>query len=113
MFSKNKIQNQENPTITQQSHLLNLNFYPKNNQFFAIKSEYINNNLYSERTENVFVDLLYRYTLIKKKIDLEMNLTNLFNTTNFKTINISDFSYIETNFNLRPRQVLFKIRFTL
>lgn len=112
-FSKNKTQNQENPTVTQQSHILNLNIYPAKNQYFAIKSEYINNNLFTERTENIFTDLIYRYTLTKNKIDLEFQLSNLFNTTNYRTININDFSYVETNFNLRPRQVLFKIRFTL
>ena len=73
----------------------------------------MNNNLFTERTENLFTDLRYRYTISKKKIDLEFQLSNLFNTTNYRTINISDFSYVETNFNLRPRQVLFKIRFTL
>jgi hypothetical protein len=112
-FSKNKVQNQENPTITQQSHIFNLNIYPSKNQYFAIKSEYINNNLFTERTENIFTDLIYRYTIIKKKIDLEFQFSNIFNTINFRTININDFSYVETNFNLRPRQVLFKIRFTL
>lgn len=112
-FSKNKTQNQDNPTVTQQSHILNLNIYPAKNQYFAVKSEYINNNLFTERTENLFTDLIYRYTISKKKIDLEFQLSNLFNTTNYRTINISDFSYVETNFNLRPRQVLFKIRFTL
>lgn len=112
-FSKNKTQNQENPTVTQQSHILNLNIYPAKNQYFAIKSEYINNNLFTERTENIFTDLIYRYTLTKNKIDLEFQLSNLFNTTNYRTININDFSYVETNFNLRPRQALFKVRFTL
>ena len=112
-FSKNKTQNQENPTITQQSHVFNLNIYPAKNQNFAIKSEYINNDLFSERTENIFTDFIYRYTFSKKKIDLEFQLSNLFNTTNFRTIDINDFSYLETNFNLRPRQVLFKARFTL
>ena len=112
-FSKNTVQNQENPTITQQNHILNLNTYPTKNQYFAVKTEYINNNLFTERTENIFTDLIYRYTISKKKIDLELQLSNLFNTTNFRTININDFSYVETNFNLRPRQVLFKIRFTL
>ena len=112
-FSKNKVQNQENPTITQQSHIFNLNIYPSKNQYFAIKSDYINNNLFTERTENIFTDLIYRYTITKKKIDLEFQFSNLFNTTNFRTININDFSYVETNFNLRPRQMLFKIRFTL
>jgi hypothetical protein len=112
-FSKNKVQNQENPTITQQSHNFNLNLFPAKNQYFAIKSEYINNNLFTERTENIFTDLIYRYTISKKKIDLEFQLSNLFNTTNYRTINISNFSYVETNFNLRPRQMLFKVRFTL
>lgn len=112
-FSKNTVQNQENPTITQQNHILNLNTHPTKNQYFAVKTEYINNNLFTERTENIFTDLIYRYTISKKKIDLEFQLSNLFNTTNFRTININDFSYVETNFNLRPRQVLFKIRFTL
>ena len=112
-FSKSKTQNQDNPTVTQQSHIINLNIYPAKNQYFTIKSEYINNNLFTERTENLFTDLIYRYTVSKKKIDLEFQLSNLFNTINYRTINISDFSYVETNLNLRPRQVLFKIRFTL
>jgi hypothetical protein len=112
-FSKNKVQSQENPTITQQSHIFNLNIYPSKNQYFAIKSEYINNNLFTERTENIFTDLIYRYTITKNKIDLEFQFTNIFNTTNFRTININEFSYVETNFNLRPRQMLFKVRFTL
>ena len=112
-FSKNTMQNQENPTITQQNHILSLNTYPTKSQYFAVKTEYINNNLFTERTENIFTDLIYRYTISKKKIDLELQLSNLLNTTNFKTININDFSYVETNFNLRPRQILFKIRFTL
>jgi hypothetical protein len=90
-----------------------LNINPAKNQYFAIKSEYINNDLFSERTENIFTDFIYRYTFSKKKIDLEFQLSNLFNTTNFRTIDINDFSYVETNFNLRPRQILFKVRFTL
>jgi hypothetical protein len=113
IVSKNTVQNQENPSITQQSHVFNLNIYPSKNQYFAIKSEYIKNNLFTERTENIFTDFIYRYTITKKKIDLEFQFSNIFNTTNFRTININDFSYIETNFNLRPRQMLFKIRFTL
>lgn len=112
-FSKNTVQKQVNPTITQQSHIFNLNIYPSKNQYFAIKSEYINNNLFTERTENIFTDLIYRYTIAKTKIDLEFQFSNLFNTINFRTININEFSYVETNFNLRPRQMLFKVRFTL
>ena len=63
--------------------------------------------------ENVFADFIYRYTIQKKKIDFEMQLNNVFGTNNFKTINVSDFSYVATNFLLRPRQLLFKVRFSL
>ena len=112
-FSKNMSQTQTNQTITQQNHILNLNFNTSNNQYFAIKSEYINNMLFSEKTKNLFTDLIYRYTIKKKKIDFEFQISNLFNTTNFRTININDFSYVETNFDLRPRQALVKIRFGL
>ncbi|MDR6969074.1 hypothetical protein J2X31_003100 [Flavobacterium arsenatis] len=113
MFAKNKVQNQSSPTISQQNHLLNLNLHPKENQYFALKSEYVNNDLFSQQSENFFLDMLYRYTTKKNKIDLELQLCNIFNTKNYRTVNISDFSYLETNFNLRPRQVVFKIRFSL
>jgi len=113
VFSKSKIQNQYNPTVTQQNHLFNFTILPKENQLLSIKSEYINNDLFSERSENLFTDIIYRYTIKKRKIDLEFQLNNLFNTNRFRTININDFSYVETNFDLRPRQIIFKIRFSL
>jgi hypothetical protein len=112
-FLKNKLQNQDNTTVTQQNHIFSFNFYPKENQYIALKSEYINNNLFSERNEFLFSDFIYRYTFSKSKIDLEFQINNLFNINNFRTINISEFSYIETNFNLRPRQILFSVRFPL
>jgi len=113
ILSKNKIQNNFNPIVMQQNHLLNLNLNLDENHFFAIKSEYINNNLFTERSENLFTDLIYRYTIKKKKIDFEFQINNLLNTTNYKTVSISGYSYIETNFNLRPRQTTFKIMFAL
>lgn len=113
IISKNKIQDKLNPTIIQQNHTLNINFNLNKNQFFAIKSEYINNNLFTERSENLFTDLVYRYTITKQKIDFEFQINNLFNTINFKTVNISDYSYLETNFNLRQRQLMLKITFSL
>lgn len=112
-FSNNEIQGQDNETITQQFHKFNLNIYPKENQFIALKTEHIKNNLFSENTENLFADLVYRYTWKKKNIDFEFQLNNIFNTENYRTINIDNFSYVESNFRLRPRQILFNIRFSL
>ena len=112
-FSKNRIQNQANNTITQQNHLLNLNFYPKENQYFSVKTEYIKNNLFIENTKNFFADFIYRYTWKKKNIDFELQWKNIFNTKDYRTIIINEFSYVETSFRLRPQQVLFKVRFSL
>ena len=112
-FSNNEIQNQDNQTITQQFHKFNVNIYPKENQYIGIKTEYVKNNLFSENSENFFANLVYRYTWKKKNIDFELQFNNIFNTEEYKIINIDNFSYVESNFRLRSRQVLFNIRFTL
>lgn len=112
-FYRNVIQDQVNPSISEQNHNLNINIYPKENQYFAIKSELIYNNLFSEKSETIFADIIYRYTIKTKSIDLEVQLSNIFNSENYRTLNITDFNFVDTNYTLRPRQILFKIRFTL
>ncbi|CAL2083525.1 conserved exported hypothetical protein [Tenacibaculum dicentrarchi] len=112
-FSNNQIQEQKNQTITQQFHKFNINIYPKENQYLSLKTELIKNNLFSENTKNLFADLVYRYTWKKKNIDFEIQWNNIFNTENYRTVNINNFSYLESNFILRPTQVLFKVKFSL
>ncbi|MET2986673.1 carboxypeptidase-like regulatory domain-containing protein [Aureibaculum conchae] len=112
-FSNNRIQGQDNQTIKQQLHKLNVNIYPNENQYFAIRTEYIKNNLFSEAANNLFADLIYRYSWKKKNIDFEVKWNNIFNTNNYRTVNINNISYIETNFLLRPSQLLFKVGFSL
>jgi hypothetical protein len=112
-FSNNKLEELKQPQVKQQNHVLNLNFNLKNKQYLGLKSEYVSTTLFNERNENVFADFIYRYTIKKKKIDFEMQVNNVFGTNNFKTINVNDFSYVATNFLLRPRQLLFKVRFSL
>lgn len=112
-FSNNKLEELKQPQVKQQNHVLNLNFNLKNKQYLGLKSEYVNTALFHERNENLFADFIYRYTIQKKKIDFEMQVNNVFGINNFKTINVNDFSYVATNFLLRPRQLLFKVRFSL
>lgn len=113
VFSKNKIQEIENKLITNQLHSFNLNFYPKENHYLALKSEFLINNSFTTNVKSEFLDFLYRYTWKKKNIDFEFQLNNIFNTESYTTIAVSDFSYTETNFQLRTRQVFFKVRFSL
>lgn len=113
LLSKNRIQTQANSIITRKSYLLNLNFYPKENQYLTIKTEYVNNNLYSEHTETFFADILYRYTWKKKNMDFELQWNNIFNTANYRTVNIDTYRYIETKYQIRPSQLLIKVTFSL
>ncbi|WP_396179782.1 carboxypeptidase-like regulatory domain-containing protein [Flavobacterium sp.] len=107
------IQNQENPAVTQENHLATLTFFTGKQNFISLRTEYTTNNFFSERTEFVFSDLIYRYSIKKRKIDFEFQLNNLLNTSTFRSVDISDFTYLETNFLLRPRQFIFKVTFTL
>ena len=111
--SKSKIGSNENRSINNQSHLLDFNFYPKKNQFLGLKSEFVKNDLFSKKNIYFFTDLIYRFTLVKKKIDFELLYNNIFETENYQTININNYSAVETNFTLRPSQIIFKVRFSL
>lgn len=57
-----------------------------------------------------YLNLGYRYTFGKKKMDLELNCTNLTNSENYVSIASSSFIISESHFQLRPRQVLMSIR---
>lgn len=113
VFSVNKIQGNNNRKITNQLHGLNFNFYVNDFNYLALKSEIFLNDSFTKNISSEFIDILYRYTWKKKNIDFEFQLNNILNTKSYTTISVSDFSYIETNFNLRPRQFFFRIRFSL
>lgn len=112
-LSTNKIQGNNNRKIRNQIYGVNLNFYINELHYLALKSEIFLNDSFTKNRDTEFLNFLYRYTWKKKNIDFEMQFNNVFNTKNYTTIAVSDFSYIETNFQLRPRQVFFKMRFSL
>ena len=112
-FSKNQLRNTKNQTIINQSHNLDISIYPIDNHYIGIKSEYAKNDLSSDGEGYFFVDFLYRYTWKKKKIDFELQWTNMLNTKTFNRTIVNSFNYIKTNFNLRPSQILFKVKFPL
>ncbi len=112
-FSKNKTQDISNKTISQQSHKVNLNFYATKKQYVSLQTEFSVNNIFTEKSENIFADLLYRFAWIEKNIDFELLYNNILNNKNYQYVNIDSFSYIETSYQLRPSQVLLKVRFSL
>ena len=108
---KNVISDISKPTIIQQNHDLKLNFNPASKWYLGVTTElYINNY---NATQNLFSDLLFRKTIGKKKIDLEAIWTNIFNSTSLLSVSNGAFNYVETSYDLRPSQFIFKVRFPL
>ena len=112
LFANSKIQGVKNQQILNFIQKLNINTYLQNHQF-TIEMGYFQNKLSSQNTINYFSDLMYRYTLPKKKVDFEVRYNNIFNTNNFVTTTVDSFSYVENIYRLRPSQLLFKITFPL
>ena len=112
MKSYSQLQDVKNAAITRQDHKVQLHIYPTETQYIGWESSYVADNLFSSSSHSFFSDLVYRYTIKQKNIDLELNWQNIFDTRNYRSINVSDYSYIESNIILRPSQVLFKVRFS-
>lgn len=107
---QNKVGRETRPKVEQQNHFLNLNFNTKNQLLFGIYNEAYINNFNNQR--NFFTDLFFRKTIGKRKVDLEANFTNIFNSNVLLTVSSGTFSYIETSYTLRPSQGVFKVRFS-
>jgi hypothetical protein len=110
-LSNTQYENQHFDDILIQEHLLNFNFYPTSNQYIGFDTEYYNNNFSTNNQENYFLNLNYRYTLKKSRIDLELNWNNILNTKEFTTVFNSSFSYTQSTYKLRPSQLLLSMKF--
>lgn len=90
-----------------------LNYFPTDRLIFSASTEhyYINNN-FAPGGNYYFADMAMRYKPKKSKIDYELSCRNIFNTRAFTTIIL--FNNVETisEYNLRPRQILFKMTFS-
>lgn len=112
MKSFNQLQNQKNTDMRRQSHKAQLHLYPTKAQYIGWENSYIESSLFNSSSNNFFSDLVYRYTIKKKNIDLEWRWQNIFNTQNYRSIHVSDYSYVQSTTLLRPSQVLVKVRFS-
>lgn len=67
----------------------------------------------SQRFFNQFLDLSYRYTIGKRKTDIELKWSNILNTKEFQQIIVSSIQTDITRFKLRPSQIMLSIRANL
>ncbi|MXV37191.1 hypothetical protein GO491_00660 [Flavobacteriaceae bacterium Ap0902] len=99
-------------SFNQLEHHFNFFLYPTDNQYLAIKNQWIINEVNTQKEDFYFLDFVYNYTIEKYKVDLKFRLNNVLNTQNYRNLIINDYQMIESNFNLRPRQFLAGIAFS-
>lgn len=110
LIQKSKLGGKSINNIHLQEHNLNINISPSKNQVISVKTKYYLNNI-TTQNNSAFVNISYRYTFPKNKIDVELNCNNLLNTKYFTTVYNESFLSIQNSFELRPRQFLFSVRF--
>lgn len=111
-LSKSQLQ-QSGTKIQSANQNISLNYYPSEKLIVRLTTEhyYINNNL-SPSSNYYFADLNLRYKPKKSKIDYELSCQNLLNTTAFTTGLLSNNIEIVSEYQIRPRQFLFKMSFS-
>jgi len=107
---KNKTAQNNSSKIYTINNVLKAYFYTNDNNYLGFTFEHYYND--NAKNNNIFTDLIYRYTFIKKKIDLELKVTNIFNEKEFETSQFSDFYFYQSVYNLRQRQFLTSIKFS-
>jgi hypothetical protein len=97
--------------IQTQQHELNLFLYLADNQYFSLNSEYYYNNISEDNQENYFLNFNYQYTFEELGIDLNASWNNVLNTDEFVRVSNTDFSYVQSTYQLRPSQFLVSLKF--
>lgn len=109
---ENRIDNRASQPTIQQQHQLNLGLYPAPNLYIGFKNEYYVNRFITQSNRTVFSDFVLRYTWKKRKIDFETVWNNIWNVSQLSLVSINTFSYVESNYQLRPTQVIQRVRFS-
>jgi hypothetical protein len=91
-------------------HTLEVNFFPTQRQTFTLNGEYYASNQ-RQNSNQLFIDARYRFSLSKRKIDFEINIINLPNTTSYNQLSNTEYTITQSGFNLRKRQLLLTTRF--
>ena len=107
-YIKTYVEDNDKSNISMLKHHVNFFAYPFKNQMLSLSSEYYNHNL----ANNYFVDFLYRYTISKRKIDIEFRWNNIFNNKTYTTFEAYAFTVTESIYILRPSQVMFSVKFS-
>lgn len=110
--TENKIQGHRK--VWSQNHKLGLYFYFLKDHTLSFSGEWVKSKLEKDSWENLFGDILYRFTLSEnRKIDFEFSVVNIFNKDTYRNVSVGNYTISESNYVLRPRQFMVKIRIPL
>jgi hypothetical protein len=99
--------------VTQWRTQAMLEYFPVTNHLMLLSGEFVNNmDQLGNRDKLGYLDLSYRLTFPKNKIDLELQGTNLLDTRIYNNIMTSSFMLISQQIQMRPRQVLLRVNFS-
>lgn len=107
-YIKTFIEDEKKSDISILRHKLNIFAFPAEDQLISLESEYYK----LDNKNNFFVDLLYRYTISKRKIDIEFHWNNIFNNKTYTSYQASTFTVWESTYLLRPSQVFLSVKFS-
>lgn len=97
-------------TVFYNNHYLTAIVYPKEYHSISLSNSYYHNNIAGQR-DQYFMDALYRFTVKRWRLDLELIAQNILNNDNYVQQFASTYELIQSSFELRPRQFLLSTRF--
>lgn len=98
-------------TITTATHRLTMNLHLTKKLTLSASAEDSYNNLTDENRHHWFADAKVKYKM--KRIDLEVEASNLFNQQAYTQVNYSNLNIYRNVCQLRPMNVVAKVRFKL
>lgn len=90
---------------------LNISIIP-NRLMFKTDMQYTRNSRFTDKRNYAFLNAGINYKATQK-LELRLNFDNIFNTRTFVSYANSDFTESYTSYQLRPRSIIFDIRFIL
>jgi hypothetical protein len=88
------------------SQSASLHFYPAAEHYLGLSAEHFINRNKNENTRILYPDLIYRYSISKKKIDLQITVMNILNEKYYVSNQFNDFYFYQSRFQIRPRQLM-------
>ncbi|OYT16683.1 MAG: hypothetical protein B7C24_06535 [Bacteroidetes bacterium 4572_77] len=101
------VEKEKKSSLVLNRHKLNIFVYPSKNQLISFSGEYYSVN----GKDNYFVDLLYRYSISKKRLDFELHWMNILNNKTYTSYQANDFNVWESSYLLRPSQLMASVKF--